>query len=106
MVGNIYFIRMPYSNFNNFKGRPILVFKILDKNDLLILPLTTNLNRDGIIISRDDLKKGSLKKSSVVIVPKLTAIDISLIQEDNFIAKLKTKSFDKIKKELCIRFQC
>jgi len=48
MVGGIYFIEMPYSDFKQFKGRPVLVFKVIDKNDLLILPLTTNLNREGI----------------------------------------------------------
>ena len=106
MVGSIYFIEMPYSNFREFKGRPVLVFKMVDKNDLLVLPLTTNLRRDGIIITKDDLKKGSIKKDSVVIVPKLTAIDSSLIVEENFIARLKTKSFGKIAKEICLRFEC
>ena len=106
MVGGIYFIKMPYSDFREFKGRPVLVFKLLDKDDLLILPLTTNLQRDGITITKDDLKKGSIKKSSVVIVPKLTAIDSSLIKENQFIAKLKTKSFNKILKEICVRFEC
>jgi mRNA interferase MazF len=97
---------MPYSDFREFKGRPVLIFKILDKDDLLILPLTTNLQRDGIIITKDDLKKGSIKKPSVVIVPKLTAIDASLIHEKQFIAKLNTKSFNRILKELCVRFEC
>ena len=106
MVGSIYFIRMPYSDFKEFKGRPVLVFKVIDKDDLLVLPLTTNLQRDGIVITKDDLKKGSLKKSSVVIVPKLTAIDISLIKEEQFIARLKTKSFNKISKEICLKFEC
>jgi len=106
MVGSIYFILMPYSNFKDFKGRPVLVFKIIDKHDLLVLPLTTNLSRDGIIITKDDLKKGSIKKKSVVIVPKLTAIDNSLIKDEQFIAKLKTKSFQKISKEICLKFEC
>ena len=98
MVGSIYFIEMPYSNFREFKGRPVLVFQKIDKNDLLILPLTTNMQRDGIIVTKDDLKKGSLKKDSIVIVPKLTAIDISLIKEENFIARLKTKKLKKFQK--------
>jgi len=106
MVGSIYFIMMPYSDFRELKGRPVLAFKELDKDDLLILPLTTNLNRDGVVITKDDLKKGSLKKESVVIVPKLTAIDKSLIEEDNFIARLKTKSFRKIHTKLCLDFEC
>ena len=106
MVGNIYFILMPYSDFKTFKGRPVLVFKELGKEDILVLPLTTNLSRDGVRITKDDLKKGSLKKESVVIVPKLTAIDSSLIQEDNFIARLKTKSFSRVQKEICLEFEC
>jgi len=106
MVGSIYFIMMPYSDFKVFKGRPVLVFKELGKDDILILPLTTNLTREGVIITKDDLKKGSIKKDSVVIVPKLTAIDSSLIQEDNFIARLKTKSFKKIHAEICLKFEC
>jgi len=106
MVGSIYFIMMPYSDFKVFKGRPVLVFKELGKDDVLILPLTTNLTREGVIITKDDLKKGSIKKDSVVIVPKLTAIDSSLIQEDNFIARLKTKSFKKIHTEICLKFEC
>ncbi len=106
MVGGIYFILMPYSDFKTFKGRPVLVFKELEKEDILVLPLTTNLNRKGVRITKDDLKKGSLKKDSVVIVPKLTAIDSSLIQEDNFIAQLKTKSFGRVHKEICLEFEC
>jgi len=27
MVGNIYFINMPYSDFTKSKGRPVLVYK-------------------------------------------------------------------------------
>jgi hypothetical protein len=105
MVGEIYFIEMPYSNLREFKGRPILIFKVIDKHDILVLPLTTNLKREGVVITKDDLKKGSLKKESVVIVPKLTAIDVSLITEENFIARLKTKSFENIQKEICVKFE-
>jgi len=106
MVGNIYFIQMPYSDFKHSKGRPVLVFREIDKNDILILPLTTNLKRDGVIITNDDIKKGSLKKKSVVIIPKITAIDNSLISNENIIATLKKKSFEDILKEICIRLEC
>ena len=106
MVGGIYFISMPYSDFKNAKGRPVLVFKTIDKNDLLILPLTTNLQREGIKINSKDIRDGSLKKESIIIVPKLTAIDASLILGSRFIASLKEKSFDKVKKELCLKLGC
>jgi len=106
MVGDIYFIEMPYSNFRQFKGRPVLLFKVIDNNDMLILPLTTNLQRDGVIINNNDIEKGSLKKESVVIVPKITAIDISLIVETHYIATLKTDSFKKVHKSICYKIDC
>ena len=106
MVGNIYFIHMPYSNFKKVKARPVLVFKKIDKDDLLILPLTSNLKRDGIVITNNDIEDGSIKKDSVVIVPKLTAIDSSLVIGSKFIASLKKDSFEKVKSELCLRLEC
>jgi len=106
VVGSIYFINMPYSDFKQSKARPVLVFKNIDKNDLLILPLTTNLDRDGILLKEEDIEDGSLKKESVVIVPKLTAIDSSLILGSKFIASLKSTSFKKVKVELCTRLGC
>ena len=106
MVGNIYFIHMPYSDFTKVKGRPVLVFKEIDKDDLLILPLTSNLKRDGIVITVQDIEDGSIKKDSVVIIPKLTAIDSSLIIGSKFIASLKKDSFMKVKSELCLKLGC
>ena len=106
MVGNIYFIHMPYSDFKKAKGRPVLVLKSIDKDDLLILPLTSNLQRDGIVITNQDIEDGSIKKDSVVIVPKLTAIDSSLIIGSKFIASLKKDSFIKVKSELCLKLDC
>ncbi len=106
MVGHIYFISMPYSDFTKVKARPVLVYKSIDKSDFLILPLTSNLQREGIILTSEDIQDGSLKKDSVVIVPKLTAVDSSLIIGSRFIASLKKESFIKIKKELCTRLDC
>ena len=97
---------MPYSDFKQAKARPVLVFKKIDKNDLLILPLTTNLEREGILLKETDIEDGSLKKESVVIVPKLTAIDSSLIIGSKFIASLKSTSFIKVKNELCTKLGC
>ena len=106
MVGSIYFIQMPYSDFREFKGRPVLVFKQIDKHDVLVLPLTTNLKREGVVITSKDIEQGSLKKESVVIVPKITAIDIDLISTAHQIATLKEKSFSKVLVEVCHKFEC
>ena len=106
MVGHIYFISMPYSTFTKAKARPVLVYQAIDKDDFLVLPLTSNLQRDGIIITANDIQDGMLKKDSVVIVPKLTAVDNSLIKGSHFIASLKNSSFVKIKNELCKKLAC
>ena len=106
MVGSIYFIEMPYSDFREFKGRPVLVFREIDKSDVLVLPLTTNLNRDGIVISNKDIEQGSLKKESVVIVPKITTIDSGLISKSRKIATLKEKTFTKVLQAICSKFEC
>mgnify|MGYP000123795628 CR=1 FL=1 len=76
------------------------------KSDYLVLPLTSNLKRDGIIIKADDILDGSIKKESVLIVPKLTAVDASLLMGSRFIASLKKESFSKVKKELSARLEC
>ncbi|SFV62430.1 hypothetical protein MNB_SV-3-1573 [hydrothermal vent metagenome] len=106
MVGSIYFIQMPYSDFTEFKGRPVLVFRKIDKSDVLVLPLTTNLKRAGILLTNKDIVSGSLKKDSVVIVPKITAIDSSLIRKSNLIARLKDTAFENVLKEICNKFEC
>lgn len=106
MVRSIYFIEMPYSDFREFKGRPVLVFRQIDKNDVLVLPLTTNLKREGVVISDKDIEEGSLKKESVVIVPKITAVDATLISNSRKIATVKTKVFTKVLVEICSKFEC
>ncbi len=106
MVGSIYFILMPYSDFREFKGRPVLVFREIDKSDVLILPLTTNLKRDGVRINKADITDGSLKKESVVIVPKITAVDASLIDKSRKIATLKEKSLKRVVKQICKSLEC
>ncbi|MCF6207565.1 MAG: hypothetical protein L3J47_11870 [Sulfurovum sp.] len=106
MVGSIYFIQMPYSDFSEFKGRPVLVFQKIDKNDVLILPLTTNLDREGVSIGQQDILEGTLKKESVIIIPKITAIDIALIDNSHKIATLKKRSFTKVAKQICEKLSC
>ena len=97
---------MPYSDFTKVKGRPVLIFRKISKTDYLILPLTSNLAREGILISERDIEDGRLKKESVVIVPKLTAVDASLILGSRFIASLKKESFNKVKNEICFKLGC
>ncbi len=105
MVKNIYFTNIAYSNFKQLKGRPILLFKELE-NDFLFLPLTSNLQRDGIVLNNDDLIDGELKKESVIIVPKISAIDKNIILNSKFIGTLKNSKFDELLLKLCASLEC
>ena len=106
MVGHIYYITMPYSDFTKAKGRPVLVYKSIDKSDFLVLPLTSNIQKEGILISDKDIEDGRLKKESVIIVPKLTAVDSSLIIGARFIASLKESVFTRVQEQLCSKLGC
>ena len=105
MVKNIYFVNIPYSNFKQFKVRPILIFKELE-NDFLFLPLTSNIKRDGIVLNSEDLVDGNLKKESVVVVPKITTIDKNIISNSKFIGTLRDSKFDEIIIKLCNSLGC
>jgi mRNA-degrading endonuclease toxin of MazEF toxin-antitoxin module len=105
MVGNIYFTKIPYSDFSQLKGRPILLFKELE-NDFLFLPLTSNLKRDGILLNINDLKSGSLKKESVVIVPKISAIDKKIILKSRLLATINNSKFTHITLRICKSLEC
>lgn len=105
MVKNIYFVEIPYSNFSKVKGRPILIFKELE-NDYLYLPLTSNLSRSGVLLNSHDLENGILKKESVIIVPKISAIDKNLIAQGRLIGTLKENKFDEVVLKICNSLGC
>jgi len=105
MVKKIYFVKVPDSDLSQVKGRPILVFKELE-NDFLFLPLTLNLKREGVLLINNDLESGSLKKESVVIVPKINAIDKNLISKSKLIGTLSDTKFDEVITTLCNSIGC
>ena len=106
MVGSIYYIHMPYSDFRQSKGRPVLVMHKLSKNDVLIMPLTSNLSRRGYRITQADIATGNLKKESVIVVPKLTAVDQGLLRQTHLIATVKETTFSLIKNSMCSDLNC
>ncbi len=105
MVRDIYFIEIPYSNFKVLKGRPVLIFKELE-NDYLFLPLTSNLERKGVILTNSDLNDGNLRKNSVVVVPKISAIDKKLVNNSRFLATIKESKFLEILNSVCNKLEC
>jgi len=59
-----------------------------------------------MLITSNDIEDGSIKKDSIIVIPKLTAVDASLIIGAKFIASLKKESFLNLKKELCKKLSC
>ncbi|RLA07940.1 MAG: growth inhibitor PemK [Gammaproteobacteria bacterium] len=105
MVRGIYYVEIPYSDFSKLKGRPVLVFHQL-QNDFLFLPLTSNLTRDGVRLNNSDLESGFLKKESVVVVPKISAIDCKIIKTAKLLATIDTIKFKEILSYACNSLQC
>ena len=105
MVGKIYFTEIIYTNFKESKGRPMLLIKELE-NDYLFLPLTSNLNKNGILVNNKDLKDGLLRKQSVIIVPKISAIDKNLINNAKYLATIKNKKLEETINKICSSFGC
>jgi hypothetical protein len=105
MVGKIYFTEIVYTNFKESKGRPIILIKELE-NDYLFLPLTSNLNKNGILINNEDLSDGLLRKKSVIAIPKISAIDKNLINDAKYLATIKDNKFKEIISKICNSFGC
>lgn len=105
MVKSIYFTQISYSDFTQFKGRPILIFKEL-QNDYLYMPITSNLQRKGAVLTNDDMQSGEMRKKSVVIVPKISAIDKKNIIESRLIGTIKESKFNQIQSVFCKEIGC
>jgi mRNA interferase MazF len=103
MVGEIYLVRLLFSDFTDSKIRPVLVIKDYEE-DVLVLPLTTSLNRKGIIIKSEELVEGELKKGSIVITNKPFFMSKSLLIRK--IGKVSKDKFFSIKHELCNELNC
>jgi mRNA interferase MazF len=81
----IVLIRYPFSDFSNFKLRPVLVVSNNNYNqtfpDILLCGITSNLFQDAysIPLNNMDLESGFLPHSSVIKCHILHSIDASLI---------------------------
>ncbi len=99
MLAKVYF-----TDISDYKLRPVLLCQKLVHDDYLYLPLTTNLSVEGFRVESNDLESGSLAKPSVVIVPKISVIHVSLL--DRVIRSLRADKFEEIKRLLCRKLEC
>ncbi|MFH1260014.1 MAG: type II toxin-antitoxin system PemK/MazF family toxin [Elusimicrobiota bacterium] len=64
--GDVVVIPFPFTNLTETKKRPAFVVTNLQGNDIIICPITSQLNKDNysILITSSDMKTGELNKIS------------------------------------------
>ena len=98
MVGEIHLANIYFTDSSSAKIRPVLLLKTNSFNDVIYLPLTSNLLTNGIHIDNTSLKEGYLPKRSVVVYEKPGVIATGLLLKK--IATLDTKVHAQIIAEL------
>ena len=78
MVGEIYLAKIYFTDLSDYKIRPVLVVKQLG-DDAICLQLTSQLHHQGILLSSDKLVDGSLKKKSMLLIPKNFTLHQSIL---------------------------
>jgi hypothetical protein len=69
--------------------------------------LISNLNKNGILINNEDLSDGVLRKKSIIIVPKISAIDKNLIEyKAKYLATINNDKLKIIINKICSSFGC
>lgn len=104
MVKKIFLAKIYFTDMVNYKERPILLIHQYRDEDFLFLPLTTNLQLQGLSISSADLLSGTLKKPSVIIIPKISILHKSLFIKE--IGELQEAVFREVMKKVCDSLNC
>ncbi|MEA3554034.1 MAG: type II toxin-antitoxin system PemK/MazF family toxin [Campylobacterota bacterium] len=103
MVGNIYLAKIYFTDLSEYKIRPVLVIKELDK-DCICLQLTSQFHYSKLKLTNNDLSQGSLKKDSLIVVPKNFTLHKSILFK--YIATIKKEKLQNIYKLFCDDIGC
>ena len=103
MVGDIYLAKIFFTDLSEYKIRPVLVIKEMG-DDCICLQLISNLKQNRLIVSNNDLSNGSLKKDSLVVVPKNFTLHKSILIR--YLATIKETKLIEIKKLFCQEIEC
>lgn len=80
-VGDVVFVRFPFSDLSASKKRPALVLACLDRNDLILCQITSKAYADlhAIKVKEEDFQQGALIKVSYVRPSKLFTANESIL---------------------------
>ena len=83
MVGKIYLAKIYFTNGENYKIRPILILKENSFKDFIYIPFTTeSSNIYSLKFSTNDLKTGTFRKTSYLIIDKTCSIQSTLLTKE------------------------
>ena len=82
-VGDIVFVRFPFSDLSKYKLRPALVLADAEKDDLILCQITSQPYTDvnAIALEPSSFETGHLLKISYVRPAKLFTANISIIEK-------------------------
>ena len=82
-VGDIVFVRFPFSDLSRYKLRPALVLANAGKDDFILCQITSQpyTDRQAIQLQQDSLAMGYLHKVSYVRPAKLFTANIRIVEK-------------------------
>lgn len=99
--GEVVVIEFPYSNLKNVKKRPVLILKVPEGEDIIVVQITGSSYEKSveIPIKNEDFRRGSLKRDSFVRIDKIASIEKLLVKYK--IGFLKQEKFNEILDKIC-----
>lgn len=94
--GDVLIVNYPFSQYVNYKKRPVLVVKVPKGEDIIVCQITGKPyeNSVEIPIKIEDFQQGKLHVESYLRIDKILSIEKSLIEYK--IGSLKQEKFDEI----------
>ena len=103
MVGGIYLAKIYFTDLSEYKIRPVLVLKQIDE-DCICLQLTTQLKNINLKLTNKDLIDGSLKKDSLIVVPKNFTLHNSIMIKK--LGTVRKEKMEMVYKVFCRQIGC
>jgi len=107
-VGDVVLCKFYFSDFQEYKNRPVLVFKDnLPFDDFVAIPISSKIERlyfDEHIINSSDFSIGNLVVDSKLMLRKTFVVSKKSILKKY--GKLSENSFKKVYKLFCEYFAC
>ena len=97
-IGEIYWAYISYTDFKQKKKRPIVVVDEKE-NDVVFIPLTTNLEQDGLLLRNTDIEHKYIK-DSIAVIKKQCIIERNMLKE--YQATLNENGIKKLLKAILL----